>query len=217
VAENGQDELARAAVARLAAEPTSPLASPGMDRVAAASSTEAVDASIERRVALHLLRRGDLAGAARHLGRLPDSAEAQYLLGVVRLGQGLRAKAYAPLWRAVELARARPSGSHADTAELARLALARLAADDGRLAEAIDLYGAVPYGSPHYARARQELAWVLLQARKPTLALAQSAVLSAPAARLAYRPDRELVEATALFGSAAWMRLAGRRGPRSGG
>jgi hypothetical protein len=200
VAQEGRDELGRAAVARLAAEPTFPLSSAVMDRLASASRAAAVDAGLERRVALHLLRRGDLAGAARHLGRLAESAEAQYLLGVVRLGQALRPKAYAPLWRAVELARSRPSGSHVDTAELARLALARLAADDGHLAEAIELYGAVPYGSPHFARARQELAWVLLQAKRPALALAQSAVLRAPAARLAYRPDAELVEATALFG-----------------
>ena len=201
VQDGERDELARGAVERLAAEPTFPLSSRAMDRLALTCRATDAGPSLERRVALHLLRRGDLAGAALHLGRLQDSAEAQYLLGVVRLGQTLRRQAYAPLWRAVELtARDRPPSSQADAGELARLALARLAADDGRLAEAIELYDAVPYGSPHYGRARQELAWVFLQDHQPALALAQSAVLDAPASRPAYRPDRELVEATALFG-----------------
>jgi hypothetical protein len=184
------------AARRLGEDPVFPLSPSAMDRLAARSPAglgAALRAGLEHRVGLHLLRAGRLEAAAQRFARLDARQEARYLLGAALLQQGRGAAARAAFDRALV-------GGDAEVQELAQLALARMDGAAGRLDAAAAHYAAVPYGSPHYFRARQELAWVELQRGDAGAALTQSVILRAPRLRRYHRPDGELVEAAAHLG-----------------
>jgi len=149
------------------------------------------------RIALFHLRTGDLVSARAVLGAEPlvGRGEARYLLALtaLRLGRPAEAREH--------LERARAWGER-DVHELAALALARLAAEAGRLAQAKRRYLEVPVASPHFFRSRQELAWLHLRRGRDAEALALVLVLGAPQYARYYHPDRELVQAVAEQGAA---------------
>jgi hypothetical protein len=152
---------------------------------------------IQQGVALHLLRTGQADAAGRILRSIRQGAGPRYLEAVIALHRGDRPAAARLFLVAPEVA---SRSEDSEVVDLATLALARLEAERGAWDRATPRYAAIPYGSPHFFRARQELAWVRLQAGDPAGALSESAVLSAPAMKKYYRPDREVVEAAALLG-----------------
>jgi len=184
------------AARRLAQDPGFPLASESMARLVRADLSAldgAARHALLHRLALFQLRTGDLDGARLSLEAQGDRAEALYLGGMVTLRQGQPARARRLFERAVERAR-RPG-----LLELGHLALARLALESGRVEQAGRHYTRVPFGSPHFFRAQQELAWVNLQRGRASRALAASVTLAAPSLNRYCRPDAELVEAAALL------------------
>ncbi len=193
-----------AAAARVAAALDLPVESEGLVRVPALDLSTLEEGLRERllqRAALERLRRGDLGGAAQVLARR-RSGTARYLLALLELARGDRAAARRALLAAVTAggrATGEEPGGGGELRDLGELALARLAGAEGRLEEAATRYAAVGPASPHFFRARQELAWVLLERGDAAGALAQSVALQHPAHRHRLRADRELVEAAALL------------------
>jgi len=181
------------AAERLARDPAFPLSASGL-RVLAARDLSTLDprlrSGIRHRVALFWLRSGEVA-RARAVLVLEDRPWAHYLLALIALREGKTDAARHQL----ELAR---GGGDRDIAELCTLALARLDVETGDLKRAERRYLGVAFGSPHFFRSRQELAWLYLRRSMPAQALAQSVSLAAPSLARHYRPDRELVEAAAL-------------------
>jgi hypothetical protein len=191
----GGGASASLAARRLGDDPVFPLSPAAMDSLAArplVAIGASLRAGLDHRVGLHLLRAGRLEAAAVRFASIGVRHEARYLLAAVRLQQGRSAEARAAFGQAL--------GDGDEVRELASLAIARMEGAAGELDAAARHYATVPYGSPHYFRARQELAWVELQRGDPRAALVQSAILRAPSLRRYHRPDGELVEAAAALG-----------------
>jgi hypothetical protein len=140
-------------------------------------------------LARRLLRQGARARAARLLKVLPFDPRVGHLRGLLALAAGDRIAARR--W----FRRARRSGG-ALTPMLA-LDEARLALAAGKLAAARRLYRAIPAGSRWAWRARLELAWLELRAKRPQHVLAVLA--GARRSALGRAPDVELLRALALF------------------
>ncbi|MCA9671355.1 MAG: hypothetical protein KC503_37415, partial [Myxococcales bacterium] len=166
---------------------------------------------IARWIARALIGRGRHAEARAVLSGI-QGARAHYLRGVSSLGEGgssASRPASAPAVRELERARRLDRGNLGD---LATLALARLAAAEvgagSRAGAAVGaaayqrasaLYLSIPPSSPSFFFARQELAWVALAARRPTVALVQTLALRAVRWRRRLRADGRVVESAALL------------------
>jgi len=119
-------------------------------------------------------------------------AAAQYHLGVLYTGRKKPRTGVRHFRQALRVAQA--AGNRA-VAELADLALARLAFEVGSYRAAMHFYRAVPRRSRYFARAQYELAWTQVMSEKYRAALGTIHGLGAPFYRHWLLPDLRVLEA----------------------
>jgi tetratricopeptide (TPR) repeat protein len=148
-----------------------------------------------------LYQRTDLAPADRQartaaaLAAVPPpyQLQARYLEGVLRVEKGDLDGA-----RAIFEGCSAAQGS-ADVAELCTLAVARLHADAGRPAAALDWYARVPRESPRFTEALYEIAWNYVKAKRYEEALKTAELITdlAPESQLA--PEATILQGHLLL------------------
>jgi|GEM_PF-6562137 hypothetical protein len=146
---------------------------------------------------VYLMRTGRLDGSMKRL-KAVDRADAQYLYGVILLGRGERGAARDVFLRVLQLAKGKKA--HTAVGELATLAMARLSHEEKKTESARRYYLSIPLASPHFYKARQELAWVELAAGRFVDTLTQTALLMSPHFARYAANDREILQSAALLG-----------------
>ncbi|MFH1131500.1 MAG: hypothetical protein V1754_09200 [Pseudomonadota bacterium] len=156
---------------------------------------------LQEMVGVYLLRSGQLDKAAELLSGLSEQPNAQYLWAVIMLRRGNTQQAQEVFQWALDLAKRK---GKKDIAELCTLALARISHRAKLKDETIRHYTAIPLDSPHFFRARQELAWVLLETGDPKGSLLQILTLRASNPSRYFRGDELVLESASLLALCQW-------------
>jgi tetratricopeptide (TPR) repeat protein len=166
-------------------------------------------ADVRYLVAKSAWQRSDLAPAERIAGAAaafekvgpPFQLQAWYFQGVLRIEAGDLDGALTWFGRCAEAPRpvtaaapARAGARDAEVRELCQLALGRIHGQRGQVAAAVNWYAAIPWDSPRFLDAMQELSQVYVQGKEYERALRLSSIISELAPESPHAPEATLLQ-----------------------